>query len=162
MSDGLWGGPASDIDASIVGGPGGVTLVEGSTFCISRAGGDISPGGTQGLYYRDMRVLSRWELMLDGEPSSHLTFQARSVNEGSFLSMVARGKESPRLLVERIREVGTGMRERVLLRNVGGQPTTCRLDLLFDSDFADLFEVKEARVRKHGFLGSGPRNGGLY
>src|SRR5437899_1621497 len=61
MSDGLWGGPATDIDAAVVGGPGGVTLVEGSTFCISRAGGDISPGGTQGLYYRDTRFLSRWE-----------------------------------------------------------------------------------------------------
>lgn len=47
--------------------PGGtVTLVEGSTFCISEAGGDVAHGQLQGLFVRDMRVLSRWALAIDG------------------------------------------------------------------------------------------------
>ena len=39
-----------------------VTLIEGSTFCISEPGGDIVPDRSQGLFVRDTRVLSRWEL----------------------------------------------------------------------------------------------------
>ena len=43
-----------------------VILVEGSTFCISGMAGDIQPGRAHGLFVRDTRVLSRWELAIDG------------------------------------------------------------------------------------------------
>jgi len=56
------------------GPPGrGVTLVEGSTFCISEPGGDIRPGQQQGLFVRDTRVLSGWELTVDGAAPLPLT-----------------------------------------------------------------------------------------
>src|SRR6266487_2424364 len=152
MSETFWGGPAKDVEISgTVGGPGGVTLVEGSAFCISRAGGDISPGGTQGFYYRDTRFLSKWELLINGVSPQHLAYYARSPDQGGFLSMVVRGSEAPQILVERSRQLGMGMRERIILRNVGPEPTVCRLELFCDSDFADLFEVKEARIQKEGY-----------
>jgi hypothetical protein len=44
---------------------GHTTLMEGSTFCISEPGGDIRAGHTQGLFVRGIRVLSRWELIVD-------------------------------------------------------------------------------------------------
>jgi glycogen debranching enzyme len=158
----LWGGPAGDNAAEAVGGPGGVTLVAGSAFCISRAGGDIAPGGTQGLYFRDTRFLSRFEMTVDGAAPISLAFYPDSPQSGTFLALVSRGGESPHLLVERTRDVGMGMRERLLVRNISSQDTACRIELFFDADFADLFEVKEARIRKTGFLGSGPRRNGLY
>src|SRR5688572_19882982 len=103
MPDQLWGGPAGEIEnPGALGGPGGATLVRGSAFCISRAGGDITPGSTQGLYYRDTRFVSRWEVLVDGEAPVHLAFHGRSAYEGSFLSMVVRG-HLPRLLIERHR-----------------------------------------------------------
>ena len=47
-------------------GGGIVTLVDESTFAISSRSGDIIPGGPQGLFVRDTRVISRFELRIDG------------------------------------------------------------------------------------------------
>ena len=50
-----------------VGGADTVTVVEGSSFCISSHSGDISPdGGTNGAFYQDTRVVSRWILRING------------------------------------------------------------------------------------------------
>jgi hypothetical protein len=47
-------------------GGGTVTLIEGSTFCVSEPDGDLVPARAQGLFVRDTRVLSRWQLSIDG------------------------------------------------------------------------------------------------
>jgi N-terminal domain of (some) glycogen debranching enzymes len=58
-----------------------VTLVEGSTFCITQTsditqtGGDILLGGSRGLFVQDTRVLSRWSLTIDGRPADPLAVQ---------------------------------------------------------------------------------------
>src|SRR6266536_1825746 len=41
-------------------GSGTVMLVEGGTFCLSDAMGDIKPGTPHGLFFRDVRVISCW------------------------------------------------------------------------------------------------------
>jgi N-terminal domain of (some) glycogen debranching enzymes len=43
-----------------------------------------------------------------------------------------------------------GMRERVMVTNHGLSVTPVLLELFCDVDFADLFEVKESRVRRRG------------
>ena len=43
------------------------TLVEGSLFCVATPTGDIPTGGPHGLFFRDLRSLSRWELRVDGD-----------------------------------------------------------------------------------------------
>ena len=48
--------------------PGTVTLVEGTAFCVSTPSGDILPGGTEGMFFRNTRLASRWELLIDSEP----------------------------------------------------------------------------------------------
>src|SRR5690625_6971245 len=63
------GSPTTDPGA----GTGEVTLIEGSSFCISDPAGDIVPGGVQGLFVDDTRLLSRWELRVDGVPVEPLT-----------------------------------------------------------------------------------------
>jgi len=50
-----------------------VTLVEGATFCLSDGRGDVLAGGSHGLFVRDARVLSRWELRVDGLPAEPLS-----------------------------------------------------------------------------------------
>ena len=69
-------------------GASSVTLIEGSAFCISGPGGDIVPGGSQGLFVRDTRVVSRWELTLDGTAPSLLTVQHGEPFAATFLSRV--------------------------------------------------------------------------
>jgi glycogen debranching enzyme len=66
------------------------------------------------------------------------------------------GRTSPRqmaadstMLVMRVRSVGDGMREDVVLRNLGAEPVGLTLSFCVDTDFADLFAVKEGRVPSH-------------
>ena len=129
-------------------GASSVTLIEGSTFCISGPGGDIVPGGSQGLFVRDTRVVSRWELTLDGTAPSLLTVQHGEPFAATFLSRVPPrpGLADSTLLVVRRRHVGEGMREDVSLRNDAPHPVTCAVVLTADTDFADLFEVKQGWV----------------
>ncbi len=121
-----------------------VTLIEGSTFCISEAGGDILPGRPQGLFVRDTRMLSRWELTVDGLPPQPLTVQQDQPYAATFLGRMPPrgGKADSTVLVVRSRYVGDGMREDVTIRNTASQPRRCALMLTAEADFADLFEVK--------------------
>jgi glycogen debranching enzyme len=126
-----------------------VTLVEGSTFCISEPGGDIRPGHAQGLFARDTRVLSRWELLVDGHAPQPLTVQQAEPYAAAFLGQMppTAGRADSTLLVVRRRYVGDGMREDVTIQNAASRPATCTVTLAADADFADLFEVKDGRVR---------------
>jgi len=142
-----WAAPAPEFGP---GQPGhNVTLVEGSTFCISEPGGDIRPGCQQGLFVRDTRVLSRWELTVDGSAPLPLTAQQTAPYSAIFLCRVPppAGHGDSTLLVERARYAGEGMREDVTIRNTGSQPVACAVALAADADFADLFEVKDGRAR---------------
>lgn len=49
-------------------GAGTVTLVEGTSFCISSSDGDIHPKHPHGVFYQDTRILSRWNLTVNGQP----------------------------------------------------------------------------------------------
>jgi hypothetical protein len=48
--------------------PGTVTLIEGTAFYVCMPSGDILSGGTDGVFYRDTRLATRWELLVDGDP----------------------------------------------------------------------------------------------
>jgi glycogen debranching enzyme len=121
-----------------------VTLIEGSTFCISEPGGDIVPDRAQGLFVRDTRMLSRWELTVDGIEPQPLSVQHAEPYAASFLGRMPprAGKADSTLLVVRRRYVGDGMREDITLRNTSSRAKRFRLELTAEADFADLFEVK--------------------
>ncbi len=128
-----------------------VTLVEGSSFCISSASGDIAEGAAAGLFVLDTRVLSRWLLMVDDRAPEPLAAFPREPFRATFLSRARRpGKSESTLLVERDRRVGTGLREDISLRNLSDEPVGCVVTLCAGADFADLFQVKEDRVRERG------------
>jgi glycogen debranching enzyme len=134
--------------AAIGGGGGSVTLVDESTFAISDQTGDIVPGGAQGLFVRDVRVISRLELRIDGRRLESLA----SINSDPFsATFVSRGhpasdRADSTLMVFRSRYVGQGMREDLRIRNFGAEPTAIQVEGFVDADFADLFAVKEGRV----------------
>ncbi|MDA4084923.1 glycogen debranching N-terminal domain-containing protein [Mycolicibacterium hassiacum] len=129
-----------------------VTLVEGSTFCRSDHRGDVVEGGSHGLFFRDSRVLSRWELRVDGRPLEPLTVDLPEAFAALFISRRAPvgGLADSTLLVVRERLVADGMRETITLQNLGSEPTVVSLEVHADADFADLFAVKEGRVALGG------------
>ncbi|MGM9473425.1 amylo-alpha-1,6-glucosidase [Pseudarthrobacter sp. YS3] len=131
-------------------GFGTVTLVEGSSFCISSANGDIHPEHPHGVFHEDTRILSRWTLAINGQPLEALTASTKEPYRALFIGRVPRADgyaDSP-LIVERLREVGAGIMEEITIRNYSLDETDCVVTLHVESDFADLFEVKEARVQR--------------
>jgi len=132
-------------------GSGLVTLLEETTFCISDASGDIVPGGAQGLFFRDTRFISRLELRLDGELPEPVAVQPNDPFRCTFLARRPPGpsRADSTLLLIRRRYVGNGLRDEITLRNLGHEPAAAHLTVAVNSDFADLFEVKEGRDHYH-------------
>jgi glycogen debranching enzyme len=131
-------------------GAGSVTLVEGSSFCISSANGDINPERPHGLFVEDVRILSCWNLTVNGASLEPLAAKASEPYRALFVGRVPRADEhadSP-LIVERLREVGAGVLEQITIRNYSSAAAECVVALQVGADFADLFEVKEARIRR--------------
>ncbi|MFF2318378.1 glycogen debranching N-terminal domain-containing protein [Arthrobacter sp. NPDC058097] len=131
-------------------GPGSVTLVEGSSFCISAANGDMHAGSPHGVFVEDTRILSCWQLLINEAPLEPLGTKTKEPYRAQFYGRVPRsdGHADSPLIVERVREVGAGMLERITVRNYSAAAAECVVTLRVEADFADLFEVKEARVQR--------------
>lgn len=131
-------------------GAGAITLVEGSSFCISLPNGDIHAELPHGLFVQDTRILSDWSLTINGHPLEPLAAETKEPYRGLFVGRVARsdGHADSPLIVERLREVGAGIQEEFTVFNYSLNPAECMISLKVEADFADLFEVKEARVQR--------------
>src|ERR1700691_1038810 len=137
---------------ALVGSGRAVTLVEGSSFCISTATGDIVRGFPHGLFFRDTRFLSRLELRVNQQVPEPLAASLIDPFSAVFVSRShpRPGRADSTLMVFRYRYVGRGMREDLVVRNFGEEPSYCSLELAVEADFATLFEVKEGRVGRSG------------
>lgn len=129
---------------------GTVTLVEGSTFCISSESGDINRQQPHGLFLADTRILSCWTLTVDDQAVQILS-AIEDQAEPFHASFIGRVPPRPRLadstlLLLRHRYIGDGLREDVVIRNVGPEAASVTVTLSVDVDFADLFAVKEQRA----------------
>ncbi|SRX93039.1 amylo-alpha-1,6-glucosidase [Acidothermus cellulolyticus 11B] [Mycobacterium shimoidei] len=131
---------------------GSVTLVEGSTFCLSNTHGDIVPGTAHGLFVRNTRFLSRYELLLDGQTPEALSVQTPEAFAAQFVLRRAprAGFADTGLLLVRERVIGGGLRETITLENLTDETTVVSLEVHVDADFADLYAVKEGRAPLHG------------
>jgi len=121
-----------------------VTLVEGSSFAVGAPNGDLGGAGPHGVFFRDTRILSRWDLRVDGERAEPLGAMTPEPYRATFLGRLLRrsGRTTTNLLVRRERRVGDGLREDVVLDNPGREPVPCTVTVAVAADFADLFEVK--------------------
>src|SRR4051812_31571552 len=132
--------------------PSTVSILDGSTFVVSDGRGDIeaSPTDTQGLFHADTRHLSRWQLTVNG---SHL--QALSTDDlqyfvTQFFLAASTGTiyVNSKLSVVRKRAVGDGFHEDITILNHATEPCDLDVHIAAASDFADLFEVKDALTKK--------------
>jgi glycogen debranching enzyme len=138
-------GPDPEVEPATTGSGATVTLVEGSTFCVGPPSGDLRADGPEGLFFRDTRILSDWRLRLDDIRLQTLSSQRQEPYSAIFLARALPEASTTEVLLERRRYVGEGMREDLRLRNLGNRPLATMLRLYVDSDFADLFAVKEGR-----------------
>src|SRR6266545_142458 len=98
-----------------------------------------------GLFYRDMRHLSRWQMRLNGRELDVLSADTLDYDEAVFFLIEPTGTiyRNPTLSLVRHRHVGDGMQELLDLTNHGTRPIQLEVSLLFGADFADIFEIKD-------------------
>jgi glycogen debranching enzyme len=114
------------------------------------ANGDIFPEHPHGVFHEDTRILSRWNLAVNGQPLEPLAASTMEPYRALFIGRIPRtdGYADSPIIVERLREVSAGVLEEITIRNYSSDEVECELTLEVESDFADLFEVKEARVQR--------------
>jgi glycogen debranching enzyme len=127
---------------------GSVTVVEGSSFCISSHNGDIIPGGPQGVFYQDTRVVSRWMLRVNGSLREPLGTQTPAPFQATFVGRArsADGRFDSPLVVRHQRHIGPGLRDDITIVNYSSEPADCDIELSIEADMADLFDVKGGRA----------------
>jgi glycogen debranching enzyme len=120
-----------------------ITILEGSTFCISDQNGDFT-FTTSGLYASDTRFLSFLELRVNGERPLLLSAgKAEYYSAAYFLRNPLAGELGQDMIsIGRVRFVGEGMQDRLHVQNQSGEPVAFELALEFGNDFADIFAVK--------------------
>jgi glycogen debranching enzyme len=120
-----------------------LTILEGSTFCVSDDRGDIAEP-VMGLFANDTRFLSRWVLTINGaRPLILSSDKVDYFSAAFFLRNPVVGDLGPdELSVGRDRFVGDGMQEHIVVQNHA--PRTLEFELALDigADFADIFAVK--------------------
>ena len=121
-----------------------VSVLAGSTFCISDERGDVREGAL-GFFARDTRHLARAVLTLDGAAPQLLSSTHPSPNTARFFmrNALTDGRGQDELLVIRERRVADGLLEDVTVQNLASERTHVELVLELGVDFADIFSVKE-------------------
>jgi glycogen debranching enzyme len=129
-----------------------VKILDGNTFVVSDERGDIEASLTDptGLFSYDTRFLSTWILSVNGERLNALSVDDLNYYEARFFLVPGTGTVyvDSKLSVIRRRAVGNGFREELTILNHDEAPVTLKVRLDAASDFADLFEVKDALKKK--------------
>src|SRR5215210_3613385 len=150
--------------AEVVVSDGLVQILDGNTFVVSDSRGDIEASLTDptGLFSFDTRYLSRWMLTVNGQRLNALSVDDLQYFETRFFLVPGTGTvyiDSKRSVIRR-RAVGNGFREELTIMNHDGEPVELTVRVDAGSDFADLFEVKDA-LQKKGTYGRAVEGGEL-
>jgi glycogen debranching enzyme len=148
------------------------SLKHDDTFIVLDSHGDIgaSAGGPDGLFNSDTRYLARLELVLDDVQPLLLGSNLRDDNSALTIDLTNPDVyRNDRIVLQKdmlhiVRTIflwrGTAY-QRIAIQNHGESAASFALTLLFDNDFADLFEVRGERRARRGIGSSkllGPAN----
>jgi glycogen debranching enzyme len=141
-----------------------VQILDGNTFVVSDTRGDIEASLTDptGLFSFDSRFLSSWIMTVNGQRLNPLSVDDLQYFESRFFLVPGTGTVyvDAKLSVIRRRAVGNGFHEELTFLNHDEKPVDLKVRIDAASDFADLFEVKDA-LQKKGSYSAEVRNGRL-
>lgn len=136
-------------------------LKDGDSFAVADTYGDIAGSG-DGFFQDDTRLLSSFHLLLEGERPTLLSSDVSRDNVFFTAHLTNRplpplgGDSLPQGVVhiERRRLLWDGLlRERITLSNYSTTATRLQVELDYDADFSDTFEVRgERRPQRGEFL----------
>ncbi len=124
---------------------GALTVVAGSSFCVSAADGTLDPGAATGYFVQDTRILSRWRVDLVSDQLEPVTAQVVRPHEILLLSRRQPHPTEPAtsVLISEERVLSAGLTATFRIRNLAPTPSRVVLRLRVGADFSDVFDVKE-------------------
>jgi glycogen debranching enzyme len=137
-------------------GPPLITINRGYTFALSEPDGCITAYTDQGIYSRDTRFVSNYEMYVNG-------YRWILQNSGAIAYYASRAYlTNPRIITEYgdiepgtlsvvfSRAVHDGIHEDLDIRNYGTKRVRFSFEISLRTDFADIFEVKAKRMLRKG------------
>jgi glycogen debranching enzyme len=125
-----------------------IVINEAPSFLITNKFGDIEKGAEQGLYDSDTRFLSLYQLQVNGHRP--LLLSGRQVDYYSAVHYLTNDEiddlKANSISIVRNRFIGDGLHEDLDIQNYSLSPVRLVLELKFDVDFADIFEVKSGKL----------------
>jgi glycogen debranching enzyme len=155
----LWSEYEIETDTSLVDRPLR-TLKHGDAFAVLDSFGDIGTvqNTPEGLFYRDIRYLSHYELRIEGKRP--LLLSSAMHEDKAALSVDLTNPDVPlgldrlprdSIFLGRTKFIWKAVcYERIVIKNYDRIRRRLRLDVLFSADFRDLFEVRGTRRPRHG------------
>lgn len=137
------------------------TLKQGDTFAVLDSYGDIGTFGDtpEGLFMRDTRYLSLFEMRIEGKRPLFLGSVIQDDNASLSVDLtnpdIIRNAQNalPRdlIAIDRTKLLWDGAcYERIGFRSFDDQARSFRITIRFDADFRDLFEVRGAKRANRG------------
>ena len=128
-----------------------IQVLDGSTFVVGDRRGDVlrQTGQPHGFFSSDTRFISHWELRIDGTCGDLLSVNQREHLAAQFFlaAPTSTPHDESSYSVIRERVIDQIWFERITVINNRSEPVSLRLQLLIDTDFADIFEIKEGGRR---------------
>ena len=141
-----------------------IRILDGNTFVVCDGRGDIEALATEptGLFSFDTRFLSTWVLTINGQKLNPLSVDDLHYFESRFFLVPGTGTVyiDAKLSVIRQRAVGHGFHEELTMLNHLDEPVDLDVRIDAGSDFADLFEIKDA-LKKLGTYTTAVEDGRL-
>ncbi|HZU74259.1 MAG TPA: glycogen debranching N-terminal domain-containing protein [Acidimicrobiales bacterium] len=141
-------------------GPSVVTIHSDDQVVVCEPDSRMSSTEEQGFFARDTRMISGYRLklgrvapvLLNSSEIEHYSSHFEFTNPRLDTANGPIEAQSMRLRLDRT--VGGGVHEDYDITNYSGLPASVELEVSFESDFADLFDVKSARRVRRGSLQS--------
>jgi glycogen debranching enzyme len=141
-------------------GPPQIAIHQAMTVLVTESDGRITWPSDKGLYFFDTRLISAWSVYANGTQwdllnGGALTFDSSRIflTNKSFLT-----EDGPivqqTLAFGLARVIDQGMHEDLDITNHGMKPIRFNLEIVFRSDFADVFDVKAKRDIRRGHINS--------
>ncbi|TDD62853.1 amylo-alpha-16-glucosidase [Kribbella antibiotica] len=119
-----------------------VTALAAPWVALSPRSGQITGSGTEGVYARDRRMLSRLVVTVDGVEPIPLQVDEQSASTHVYVAKVDREETA---LLYRRREVGRdGMTEHITLVNNSRETLTFALEVALGTDLAGIVQVRNS------------------
>ncbi len=136
-------------------------LKHDNTFANFNLYGDVSPFSVQGIFHEGTRFLSKYQLKIEGKRPLFLSSNLKERNENLLVDLtnpdIMNGDrlklEKDIIHIKRKKTLWNSVcYEQIRLHNFGLEEVTFNIDLEFDADFSDIFEIRGTKRLQRGNL----------